>query len=608
MPQLEQRTFIENKNAKPSLEHGDVRSSINIQEEGEENRAEESAQAQRAAEKEAILVLERMKQLPSQSLEEKHASEVNMVMEYSDERLETAKQALDDLFRIAERRSPVKFILSEQAQILIHRAQDFFKEKKALNVLKQELPFLEEDMGSAERCGAVVQFLERMVHGMESNKQIKTYASANRKLEKKLITLATQMLAGNADRLATSLEGSTEIDVAMPQILLGVVENQYRTSHEQSERVVKLMTQLQPYIESQIDKMRQERHIYDVSLDQYAFVLRPLIFAGDEAPSQRARDCVVDIFIGSDDPRVLRKICESSVYADGIEKGLQTLRAQGVALAIVSRMGLDAEKFYDADKNEKLNVKENFINNILAAQALESSLPGSVKRLAEEYGIQSFARYPKKLLLRQLEKEDDKETPYGVILNPREDWNGGFYGDRGVFSDFSDSARDEKMNVRVFECESKLDVAKKLIRLHRKYGVGQKIQFAIVGGHGDKGLLEFGQEERKTLKKDDLGKKAIQELRSFFVENATIVLNSCSTGDDFGLGEMMSRLGQVTVVAPDQPASLLFMNVQRQGEKCIVSVGYEPTTEGKNVLRRYEKGNLVAGTRSKIAQRIEELI
>jgi len=584
MPHFEQTASVENENTRPMPERGDGRFAQNIAEESDDVAAE-SVQAQEAAAKESALVLERIRQLPDQSLEEKRASEASVV-ERPDERLVIAQRALDDLFEIAERRSPSKFTLSESTQILIHKAQDFFKEKKVLDILRQELPLLAEDIGSAEHCGAVVQLLERMVNGMEGNEQIKTYVSANRQLETELITLATQILADNAERFVALLEGSAKIDVAMSHILSGVIENEYGASREQSEKVVGLMTRLQPYIETQIDKMSRERDVYGTSLDQYALALRPLILSGDEESSRHARERVADIFIGGNDPKMRKETCQSYVYAYGTEGKEQSSRAQEVVRFLVSRMGLDPEKFYDADKSGKgEKAQENYINNILAAQALESSVPGSVKKLSEEYGIQSFGRYPKELLLRQLETEDDLETPYGIMLNPREDWNGGFYNDQKVFSDFANSAQDEKMNVRVFECESKIDAAKKLIRLQRKYGAGQKIQFAIIGGHGNEGLLEFGQEERKTLKKDDLEKKAMQELRGFFSENATIVLNSCSTGDDFGLGEMMSELEHINVVAPDQPTSLRLMTVQRQGEECIVSVEYKPTKEGKNVLR-----------------------
>ncbi|MFZ2187027.1 MAG: hypothetical protein WAV46_00115 [Candidatus Moraniibacteriota bacterium] len=89
MPHLEQMTSIENEKTRHVLESSGVRPPENIPEE-EEDTIEESVQAQEEAEREVVVVLERIRQLPEKSTEENDKVDLD-----PGERLVEAKKVLE---------------------------------------------------------------------------------------------------------------------------------------------------------------------------------------------------------------------------------------------------------------------------------------------------------------------------------------------------------------------------------------------------------------------------------------------------------------------------------------------------------------------------------
>lgn len=96
MPHFEQSTSIENKKTLLAPERDAARSSENVPEK-DEDVAVESAQMQEAAEREAALVLERIKQLPEKSTEGNLEQKNNEVDLDSEERLIDAKKVLEKI-------------------------------------------------------------------------------------------------------------------------------------------------------------------------------------------------------------------------------------------------------------------------------------------------------------------------------------------------------------------------------------------------------------------------------------------------------------------------------------------------------------------------------
>lgn len=193
-------------------------------------------------------------------------------------------------------------------------------------------------------------------------------------------------------------------------------------------------------------------------------------------------------------------------------------------------------------------------NNLETIIHLETEKPGATKYLMENFGIKCFGRYPTELLLKQFKNAQDQK-PYGVILFPVNDHNGAFYGYRNTFTHLLQDLEDQ-YDLRVVEASNKFDIAKKLITFREVYQ--PKISFAIIGGHGTKDSIQFGRsyKESNNLITEDLMGHGIQKTSGFFENNPTIILSSCSTGKEKGIGHRLSETWGATVIAPDNDTAV----------------------------------------------------
>lgn len=230
--------------------------------------------------------------------------------------------------------------------------------------------------------------------------------------------------------------------------------------------------------------------------------------------------------------------------------------------------------------------------NFMSVFELESQRPGIASALNKEFGISCFGRYPKNLLIAQYDNKDKKEEPYGVIINAKEDYNGAFYGNVNTYNKLFAQLQN-RQKIRVFEVESPLDIVRVLNQGRHKYG---KISFAIIGGHGTEKSVWFGRDfssRKPSLRQEDLKRKGASALTLAFVENPTIILNSCSTGALGGIGEDMSNLG-ATIIAPPTPAAIkdIDVSIDHQGRPQF-NVEYFRPEKGDSVPPNiYQKGVL----------------
>ncbi len=244
------------------------------------------------------------------------------------------------------------------------------------------------------------------------------------------------------------------------------------------------------------------------------------------------------------------------------ERGLTMLKLE------LAKHHLPAENILNLWKKSGPRIEEIVDKNISAIVQLESEKPGICEFLYREFGVADFGRYPVDLLLKQYDEVNNLENPYGVILFPRNDWNGAFYQDNFALGEFFQKLEGE-FSLRVFECDGKIGLARALIRLNRKYNPpnkkGHKISLAIVGGHGTENSIRFGgNEERDTLYLKDLMGKGAKRTSEFFEESPTIILISCSTGVDRGIGQKLSKVMGAKVIAPRVPTNIQEIQVGRR--------------------------------------------
>ena len=182
---------------------------------------------------------------------------------------------------------------------------------------------------------------------------------------------------------------------------------------------------------------------------------------------------------------------------------------------------------------------------------LESRIPGICSVLYSEFGITDFARYPRDLLITQYEDRDRKDnSPYGVVVLPKADWNEAYYNKVNVLKGLHSRLKG-RFGIRAFETENVLELVGILNQSRKKWG---KISFAIIGGHGTPESIRFGalDNARSLLKKEDVEKPGASAIKIAFVENPTIILSSCSTGELGGIGQEISKIG-AKVIAPPVP-------------------------------------------------------
>lgn len=271
---------------------------------------------------------------------------------------------------------------------------------------------------------------------------------------------------------------------------------------------------------------------------------------------------------------------------------------------ILENYGLDSKKLvktwaHNSRRKEKKSVVERNLENI---KILESKHPGSSKQLFEEFGIENFGRYPPEVLLQQYENRNNKDLPYGVMIMNKADHNGAFYYDTQVIDDMNKQLEDVGYGIRIIECNSKIDMLSSLDNLNTRYGKNQKMEFAVIGAHGNRtGILlgrpssnfahffsdlaqGFFKSSKYTLNRGDMNKPIFQRLKGYFKENPTWLLWSCSTGKRFrGIGKKISKELGAQVIAPDKPFSIHSVTITKDREDRLQ---FNQKYENKNLVRR----------------------
>jgi len=264
--------------------------------------------------------------------------------------------------------------------------------------------------------------------------------------------------------------------------------------------------------------------------------------------------------------------CMFARKTDEIQYGEALLREA------IEKYGLDYYKLHDAwwsHRHSSGFPEPSIFTNIVRIHEIEAQKEGTAQLLFKEYGIRNFERYPAELLLAQAEAHKDGTKPYGIILNPENDWNGAFSNDSQIWAVINSQLKHYGYFLRVVESESKQEIARRLISLDKWYGKSHKISFAFIGGHGTENSIKFGGEApRNSISIDDLAGHGVKKTNKFFELNPTIVLVSCSTGAERGIGQKLSEMLNAKVIAPKAPTALRRANVFLEKDQLVFEVSY----------------------------------
>lgn len=266
-------------------------------------------------------------------------------------------------------------------------------------------------------------------------------------------------------------------------------------------------------------------------------LLRSTIQEGEHSRSPLdARNVIRGVAITSDNPEYRARV-------------INALAQEG--LTIDENMLVTWLRCSPAEATDRARTAES---NIETMSAIEKERPGATALLHREFGIDNFARYPKQVLIDQYDNRDDCTKPFGIIISSKSDYNGAFNRD-DVYGSLREQIADTH-HVRVYEAGSRFGVARALVDAHNRYtnaGAG-KIAFGIIAGHGSPDGIQFGDgNDRVRLEIKDVQGRGAGRAGAFFEEGATIVLRSCSTGQEGGIAQKMSEVTGLRVIGPDIP-------------------------------------------------------
>jgi hypothetical protein len=214
--------------------------------------------------------------------------------------------------------------------------------------------------------------------------------------------------------------------------------------------------------------------------------------------------------------------------------------------------------------------------------SLEHERPGITQTLLSDYGIKEFRRYPNEVLLKQFDNKDSN-IPYGLVMYTNEDHNQAFDMKEDLIKSIFDQTS-ERLGIRITEFDSKYEIIKRLASLNKKYGDKNKISYLLLGAHGEEESFQVTYAE--SVDKSELEGQGVKRMKDFFVKNPEIVLASCSTGVENGIGQKISEVYEAKVYAPQKPTSVDSISINFDAtNRPLFNVKYRD-----DVLQAYTKG------------------
>lgn len=236
--------------------------------------------------------------------------------------------------------------------------------------------------------------------------------------------------------------------------------------------------------------------------------------------------------------------------------------------------------------------------NIEAMAAIELIEPGAVKALTEEFGIRNFVRYPTRTMVNQYRNKDNKDLDYGVYIMSQTDHNGAFHPSNGhshLIDSFERGLGQIDAGMRIYEVGSIMGAARAVLEARHKYE--KQLHFAVIGGHGTPSTLQLnsadlfeGYIRRMHIRR--IRDRPADRMMNIFTNDATIILDSCSTGQIDGLAEELNdflsaeayaprtptKLESIDILSGDQPSSFVLIPRYRDAG----AMGHFPRPQRKN--------------------------
>ncbi len=311
---------------------------------------------------------------------------------------------------------------------------------------------------------------------------------------------------------------------------------------------------------------------------------------GDEDQKKKAKE-IVSGLCAEQEPAV-----KSGAYYALIGVKLDEIR--DIVAKQLSDMNLDPESLFSVWSRQGKAFSGSELRSLWNLLDMERERPGIGKVLQSEFGINNFNRYPTEVLIRQYDQRNfkDRNTPFGICMFPKDDYNGVFTGALGQMLKRAIGRTEGKCVFRIWEVGSALELVEILNRSRKKY---DRASFMVIAGHGEENLIEFSETDPRSkgrLRQDQVARKGAEAMKQAFIDNPTVILSSCSTGALGGIGEAISKIG-CRVIAPDVPIeSIINLNITiENGLVKSIKPIFSSEEEDKFAINTYQSGVIESG-------------
>jgi hypothetical protein len=258
--------------------------------------------------------------------------------------------------------------------------------------------------------------------------------------------------------------------------------------------------------------------------------------------------------------------------------------------SLVESCGLNYEDMRRAWLKGAVNIDAAVVLNIEIMRDLSLENPDYLPYLRNECGIRNFGRYTPEMLKNQYEYRNDTETEYIIAINPVHDKEGPmstgvFFDHREIynhlFTELQSLPEGQKAILRIYEADDKFEFLQHLKNAYQRH---KKFQNALIGGHGTTDSVSFGGKDIvHKIVTSDFDTPEFQEIKNFFEDLPTVVLVSCSTGSEGGIGQKISEVLQCILLAPETPAALEAIHVafNQETQKLELTVTYRNSVQVK---------------------------
>jgi hypothetical protein len=209
-----------------------------------------------------------------------------------------------------------------------------------------------------------------------------------------------------------------------------------------------------------------------------------------------------------------------------------------------------------------------FSVNIARIREIEKHREGTASQLQRSvFGINNFRRCPWSRWVQQAEQIEDTTSRYVLVAWAKDDNGSSTHLGFDNLHLLGTELNNHGINLRIAEFDDGRDLSKRLIRIDSRYGKeGNEPINTIIVVHGSGGIdqktgdkrpdyFASGRTEKEYVRPDDLEalpEKQRKRLEQIFPDGSDILLISCHTGADDGMGQKISKLfPNQTVIAPN---------------------------------------------------------